>query len=312
VPDEWPPDQRRITEPPPKWRTEYQRDRDRILYSSAFRRLTAITQVTAAESGLGVHNRITHSLKVAQVARRLAERLKSPRADPRYDNIERVADLDVDAVEACALAHDLGHPPFGHVAEDRLNDLMKNHGGFEGNAQSFRIITRLATGPGGENRYRGLNLTRATLNGVLKYPWERSGGGFHAKKFGAYSSDHDAIDWVRRGWPKGCHPDTARTREQRSLEAELMDWADDVTYAVHDLEDFHRSGLIPFAVLAGSGAEQKRFASSFDATTDRGKDVREIPDMSDDSSRMLWKSCGTLSLSSCASRLTARSWPAQS
>ena len=120
-------------------RTPGQRDRDRILYSSSFRRLAEVTQVVAADSGYVFHNRLTHSLQVSQVGRRLAEKLKL-----RYPDLP-VDVIDPDVVEAACLAHDLGHPPFGHIAEFRLNELAKDFGGFEGNAQSFRIVTRLAS-----------------------------------------------------------------------------------------------------------------------------------------------------------------------
>jgi dGTPase len=277
----FPLDARKEKESSPKWETEFQRDRDRILYSSALNRLAGITQVTASESGLGLHNRLTHSLKVAQLARRLAERLKSDRANPRYDQLEQVANLNTDSVEACALAHDLGHPPFGHIAEAKLNELSRTHGGFEGNAQTFRIVTRLAAGPQ-ECGYEGLNLTRATLNGILKYPWLRGGEGYEQEKFGAYSVDEEWFDWARRGSPKGTRGETMGSRKQRCLEAELMDWADDVTYAVHDLEDFYRAGLIPFGALAGSGAERKRFEFSFGSDTPKGKKLREREGLTDD------------------------------
>ncbi|MGB9286651.1 MAG: dNTP triphosphohydrolase, partial [Candidatus Sulfotelmatobacter sp.] len=119
-------------------RTPAQRDRDRILYSSSFRRLAEVTQVVSASSGYVFHNRLTHSLQVAQVGRRLAEKLCK-----KYPAL--TTDLICpDVVEAACLAHDLGHPPFGHVAEHRLNELAKAYGGFEGNAQSFRIVSSLA------------------------------------------------------------------------------------------------------------------------------------------------------------------------
>lgn len=268
---------RPIAEPPPTWRTEAQRDRDRILYSPEFRRLSSITQVTAAELGLNVHHRQIHSLKVAQLARRLAERLKHPKATPRYDHLPRVAALDPDAVEAAALAHDIGHPPFGHIAEDELAAWSANYGGFEGNAQSFRVVTRLASGPLPDNDFQGLNLTRATLNGMLKYPRLRPGTGEVGEKFGAYWEDETLFKWVRKLSPAEIANPTGEV-EQRSLEAELMDWADDITYAVHDLEDFYRAGLIPFALLSSSRFERRRFTDSYSAPTDeRAKErVREI------------------------------------
>lgn len=231
-------------------RSEAERDRDRILYSSAFQRLVGITQVASPETGASFHNRLTHSIKVAQVGRRLAQALKARNVEMGRPS-RVVADLDEDAVEASCLGHDLGHPPFGHEAETELNALAKAWGGFEGNAQSFRILTKLALR---DLRYPGLNLTRVTLNGVLKYPWLRDEGeGAGRKKWGAYASELEVFEWVRGSSPA----------DRRTLEAELMDWADDVTYAVHDLEDFYRVGLVPLDRLAGQAGELSSFVQSF-------------------------------------------------
>ena len=148
-------------------RTAFQRDRDRLLYSDYLRRLASVTQVASAAEGASFHNRLTHSIKVAQVGRRLAELLLSRDKD-------LAGFLDPDVVEAAALAHDLGHPPFGHVADRHLcalaveNDLGD---GFEGNAQTFRIVTRLSVRRSGGGL--GLDLTRATLAATAKYPWFR-------------------------------------------------------------------------------------------------------------------------------------------
>jgi len=237
--------ERRHDERSPAFRSEAQRDRDRVLYSSAFQRLGGITQVSASEVGHAFHTRLTHSLKVAQVARRLAERLKASQGDGPATEV--VGALDVDAVEAAALAHDLGHPPFGHLAEQELDEKARAHGGFEGNAQSFRILTRLALRSPDQP---GLNLTRQTLNGTLKYPWVRElESAARSAKWAAYDSDWPTFAWVREGWPEG----------ERSLEAEIMDWADDVTYAVHDMDDFYRVGLIPLDRLCTSTEELTRF-----------------------------------------------------
>jgi dGTPase len=242
-------DDRRYPEPRPAVRSEAQRDRDRILYSSAFLRLGHVTQVAAPEVGHTFHSRLTHSLKVAQVTRGLAERLKHKDHDDQLEpNSSRlVAALDADAAEAAALAHDLGHPPFGHLAEQVLQARSAPHASFEGNPQSFRIVTRLSLR---STIAPGLNLTRRTLNGLLKYPWLR---GEHppirSRKWGAYDDDAEYFDWVREA-----SPDTAR-----SLEAELMDWADDVTYAVHDMDDFYRAGLIPLERLVTDPQERHAF-----------------------------------------------------
>lgn len=231
----------------PRWRTQAQRDHDRLLYSSAFQRLGGITQVTASEIGQPFHTRLTHSLKVAQVAGRSAERLKQKQVERDYTGsaLEVVDALDVDATESAALAHDIGHPPFGHLAEVVLNAKAVKAGGFEGNAQSFRVVTRLAL----RNAKPGLDLTRQTLNGMLKYPWLRKAEGTKRKtKWGAYDSDQEAFDYVRKHSKDG----------QRSIEACVMDWADDITYAVHDFDDFTRAGLIPTDLLIRDDGERDR------------------------------------------------------
>lgn len=228
----------------PDNRSKAQRDRDRILYSTAFRRLGAVTQVVLArDDGHLFHNRLTHSLKVAQVGRRLAEKLVETCASDAATRkaVEARGGLDPDVVEAACLAHDLGHPPFGHLAEKELHRLAQVEGvddGFEGNAQTFRIVTRLAlTKPGVD----GLNLTVATLNAIAKYPWahaDREPG----DKWGAYNSELMTMRAARNRLSRAGINLTAR---QRTIEAEVMDWADDIAYAVHDLEDFFRAGFIP-------------------------------------------------------------------
>lgn len=238
-------------------------DRDRVIYSSAFQRLAGITQVTSPGTGPIFHNRLTHSLKVAQLAERLAQSLK--RNAPSTGPLERLLDdLDVDAVEAAALAHDIGHPPFGHIAEQELDKVAKDWGGFEGNAQSFRIVTFLSQRDP-DLTLRGLDLTRVSLNGLLKYPWLRDRTDPDRKrKWGAYSSERAVFEWAREHQPDG----------RRTLEAEIMDWADDVTYAVHDMEDFHRVGLIPLDRLIHDTAERKRFFESFFEGTGRQRRLR--------------------------------------
>lgn len=243
-------DARRYEEKPPSTRSEAQRDRDRILYSSALLRLGQVTQVAAPEIGHSFHSRLTHSLKVAQVARGLAQRLKNlaDRDELPTGAAALVDCLDEEATEAAALAHDLGHPPFGHLAEQALQRKSQAAASFEGNAQSFRIVTRLALR---SIDSAGLNLTRRTLNGLLKYPWLRDDEDpLRATKWGAYGADHDYFAWVREGLPEA----------ERTLEAELMDWADDVTYAVHDMDDFYRAGLVPLERLTSSAEERTAFA----------------------------------------------------
>lgn len=240
------PNRRLAPETKPARRTEAERDHDRVLYTTALQRLAGITQIAAPEAGVTIHNRLTHTLKVAQVARRLAKQIGLP-----VDRQEVAA--------AAALAHDLGHPPFGHLAEEKLNERAEPWGGFEGNAQSFRIVNFLALRT---DAYRGLNLTRRTLNAILKYPWMQNlSDSKKAEKWGAYETERRAFDFARVG----------ATPDVRSLEAEIMDWSDDVTYAVHDLEDFFRLGLIPLERLAsGDDGERRRFSASFYEDTSKG------------------------------------------
>ena len=231
-------------------RKSFQVDRDRILYSSAFRRLAQITQVVTAQEGHVFHNRLTHSLKVAQVARRLAERLLAEQPEVAV----AIGGVDPDVVEAAALAHDLGHPPFGHTAEEQLDACAIAAGlrdGFEGNAQSFRILTRLAIH---RIDYYGLNLTKATLNAVLKYPWMRSPDvtSKQHRKYSIYDLDRQAFEFTR---PEG--------KTTQSIEASIMDFADDITYSVHDLEDFYLAGLIPLELLATDWDELDRFTTEW-------------------------------------------------
>jgi dGTPase len=212
-------------------RTHFERDRDRILYSSAFQRLAGITQIVRAGEGGVFHTRQQHTMKVAQVGRRLGQKLLREQAhEAEYRG------LDPEVVEAACMAHDLGHPPFGHVGEHILHELVTDRGdtdGFEGNAQSFRILTKLAVR---FPDFHGIDMTRATLAACLKYPWLRGTSGKKKKKWSAYRSEEEAFKFARE-----FHP-----HEEKTLEAELMDWADDVAYSVHDLEDFHRCNALPW------------------------------------------------------------------
>jgi len=233
-------------------RSEFERDRARVLHSAALRRLAAKTQVVIVGESDFPRTRLTHSLECAQIGRELGAALG---ADP-------------DLVDAACLAHDLGHPPFGHNGETALDEAAHLCGGFEGNAQSLRVLTRLEAKVEGA----GLNLTRAALDAATKYPWPRRDD---TSKYGVYPDDAAVFDWLRAGAPD----------RRRCLEAQVMDWADDVAYSVHDLEDGIHSGHVPAAALDDAGdrdavvllAADRYFDGTKDDVTAAADRLRRLP-----------------------------------
>ncbi|GAA4868861.1 dGTP triphosphohydrolase [Saccharopolyspora cebuensis] len=241
-------------------------DRDRVSGSAFFARLGGVTQVVSPSgSGLLLHNRLTHSLKVAQVSRAIAERLLGDPAD--VARVDRLGGLDLDVVEAAGLGHDLGHPPFGHLGEAVLDRLARDHfalpDGFEGNAQTFRVITRLDVRG---NEDDGLDLTAAVRAALLKYPWTRlsrpdphprhlpapprgageppEAPGTGSAKFSCYVTELGDLTGARAAFAGRLEP------WQQTVEASVMDTADDIAYAIHDLEDFHRVGILQHTTVS--------------------------------------------------------------
>jgi dGTPase len=252
----------------------FRADRDRIVGSPFFARLAGVTQVISpGGSGLLVHNRLTHSLKVALVARAMAERAL---ADDRHAPLlAELGGCDPDVVEAAALAHDLGHPPFGHLGEHVLDRLARGRlnlpDGFEGNAQSYRIVT--STEIRGSATI-GLDLTAAVRAALLKYPWTRGeypqphpstmspaprgaapppgDPASGSAKFGAYTTELADLRQARE-------PFAGKVADwQQTVEASMMDTADDVAYAIHDVEDFYRVGVLQSGAVAGEFSAWQR------------------------------------------------------
>lgn len=210
-----------MADEPPKspLRSAFERDRARVLHSSALRRLGAKTQVLGPASDDYIRTRLTHSLEVAQVGRGLG----------------KVLGADPDIVDAACLSHDLGHPPFGHNGERALAKVAADCGGFEGNAQTLRLLVLLEPKVVAEDgTAAGLNLTRAGIDATIKYPWGRGEGPNSTPKFGYYDDIREAYEWARIGAVPG----------RKSMEAQIMDLSDDIGYSVHDVEDAIQVGRL--------------------------------------------------------------------
>lgn len=296
-----------------KGRIPPRRDRDRILYSTEFRRLAGVTQVASATEKLLIHNRITHSTKVEQVAMGIVAAHNAHAEDAGDAGLGPLSPGAEWRAAAAGLGHDLGHPPFGHIGEEKLNSLLvceehrkspsrswrfsegdrrkqapdcqcKLPDGFEGNAQSFRIVTKLSVrghgGDGAKTQYdspyrQGLDLTRGTLGALSKYPWLRGDNPKKPRKWGAYDCDVAQLVWA-------LDADTAVGDEAEfvpSVEAQVMDWADDITYAVHDIDDFFRLGIVPLdALRVVTGKEYADFMQYAVQNMDFDLDYRSDPD----------------------------------
>ena len=210
-------------------RTAFERDRARLIHSSALRRLGAKSQILMAGTDDFARTRLTHTLEVAQIGRQIAQ----------------MFGCDPDVVDCACLAHDLGHPPFGHNGEHALARIAEPIGGFEGNAQTLRILTRLEPKVFfRDGRSAGVNLTRACLDASVKYPWDYAHADDHPKgersrKFGVYPDDEPVFRWLRQGAPGTATP----------MECQIMDLSDDIAYSVHDVEDAIATGACDPAQL---------------------------------------------------------------
>ncbi|MFW0110232.1 deoxyguanosinetriphosphate triphosphohydrolase [Rothia sp. P13129] len=230
------------------YRSAFERDRARVLHSSALRRLGAKTQVMDPDTDDFIRTRLTHSLEVAQIGR----------------EVGRMLGCDPDVVDTACLAHDLGHPPFGHNGETALNELAADAGGFEGNAQTLRLLSRLEPKViGHDGSSAGLNLTRASLDACCKYPWTLAEAPARAdgrpnRKFGVYQDDQPVFEWIRQG----AIAQDGSSLPAKCMEAQVMDLADDISYSVHDVEDAVFGGHIQLEDLLDPAKREEVFSKT--------------------------------------------------
>ncbi len=220
---------------PEEYRNRFQIDRDRIIHSGAFRRLQNKTQVFVSGEYDFYRTRLTHSIEVAQIGRSICAWLQSS-----SDMLDRETFIDPDLVESACLAHDLGHPPFGHTGERALHRLMEPYGGFEGNAQTLRLLTQTLF----SERNQGMNPSRALLDGILKYKTLKSETP-EARNHYLYDDQEKFLDFTlgHQAFPVELTPGKERNGF-RSIECQIMDWADDTAYSVNDLADGIHAGFI--------------------------------------------------------------------
>ncbi|SHJ96908.1 dGTPase [Rubritalea squalenifaciens DSM 18772] len=248
------------------YRSAFQIDRDRILHTPAFRKLQSKTQVFWSGEYDFYRTRLTHSLEVAQIGRSICHYL-----NVTSDLLGEDYFIDGDLVEASCLSHDLGHPPFGHAGEKSLNALMAGHGGFEGNAQTLRLLTERIFSVS----KRGMNPTRAFLDGVLKYKslWSEmkaANGGKNPKNHFVYDEQTKYLDWVFDGRDFPLELSPGKPREAfKSIECQIMDWADDVAYSLNDLADSVRAGFLTIESI-------ERWASLNDISSDEGSALGDL------------------------------------